>query len=235
VPRLPRHPPDLRRPHPGCSRPIPAIRASASALIRCCARGRPRRPPPARPALPRHYGAATCAPSAAPPRTGGLPPRSSPRPPAPPYRCSSVLSPARPRPHTRLPSPRPPMEPRRSDQRGRKPVPERVSSLRASYRCAATGTASAYCRPGTRTEMSSIYRTRTCQAKVSWPRNGPPTAPEMPEFASATWSPLRNRTVDLLLTMHAYLVRWRRAKSDYRRSKDGAEEWVSKASLERKH
>jgi hypothetical protein len=36
----------------------------------------------------------------------------------------------------------------------------------------------------------------------------------------AGWGPLRNRTVDLLLTMHAGFVRWRRVGSDYRRSEE---------------
>ena len=38
------------------------------------------------------------------------------------------------------------------------------------------------------------------------------------EIIRLTGAPLRNRTVDLLLTMHAGYVRWRRVASDYRRS-----------------
>jgi hypothetical protein len=83
-----------------------------------------------------------------------------------------------------------------------------VSRTYRNYCRPPTGTASATCRPGTGTQVSSIYRARTnslrperrstdgqviLEAISDWP--------EEPSDLLLCGAPLRNRTVDLLLTM----------------------------------
>jgi len=69
--------------------------------------------------------------------------------------------------HTRLPPPRPLMDAAKRPKRRKARNQDGVSPSNPDYCRPATGTASANCRLGTRTEMSSIYRDHTQRVTAS--------------------------------------------------------------------
>jgi hypothetical protein len=118
------------------------------------------------------------------------------------YRCSTTPSST----STRLPSPRSAVDRSETDQARKTGNQVGVSPTYRNYCRPATGTASANCRPGTGTKVSSIYRTRTGHCGPFCPSKCPSghakaLLPKTGKGPLTCGAPLRNRTVDLLLTM----------------------------------